>query len=344
MRLRANRRTERAAVNAARSFLEDNGCVFQEVDGANDYGKDAYVDLGDGVTVSGVCAALQIKGGLSFRTAGGDYRLSIAENHRRIWSESTIPVLGVIHDPEDGLLRWVNISDVLHAKPEAKSVVIPAARVLSRTALQTEVAKSIRQVTGRHMAGVLAQVVDPDEDTSVSAIYDVLAVGRGDPRVLIGLRYLLRGLSEHARLVAIHILSHVTPHPDIFWHDGNWIPEPVKKSVREHFRWTSDEVVSILQTAPIGTFQRGMIGESAYMLLHEDLRFKSTVRYAAELAIRLRQSDAAESALYLMLYWMEERAPTALATFVREFPEAANLPLVPMMDSALREHGYLSLF
>ena len=77
MKLRPNRKIEREAVNAARVFLEANNCVFQEIDQSNDYGKDAYLDLTEGTHVTGLCAALQIKGGSSYRARNGDYLVPI---------------------------------------------------------------------------------------------------------------------------------------------------------------------------------------------------------------------------------------------------------------------------
>lgn len=344
MRLRANRRPERSAVNAARIFFEENGCVFQEIEGANDYGKDAYVDIGDGVYVTGICAALQIKGGKSFRTVAGDYRIPVDEGHRRVWAESTVPILGVVHDPDDGLLRWANISQVLRGQPEAKSILVHSRDVLRAEMILPRLVESIWLGAVARPAGILAQVLDSDEDTSMSAIFDALAVGRRDPRVLVGLRYVLRALDEQPRRAAIHVLSHATPHPDIFWNERNWLSNDVKSLLYPHFRWTPEEVIAILDAAPMETFQRGDIGESAYMLLHQDPAAGYVVAAAASTAMRGAQYDVAQAALYLTLYWLGEGAPESLQGFLREFPEAATLPLVIEMRRAISEHGCLSLF
>lgn len=344
MRLRANRRPERSAVNAARVFFEDNGCVFQEIEGANDYGKDAYVDIGDGIYVTGTCAALQIKGGRSFRTVAGDYRIPVDEGHRRVWAESTVPILGVVHDPEDGLLRWANISQVLRDQPKAKSILVRSGDVLTAEIIWPRLVESILLGAAGRPAGILAQVLDTDEETSMSAVFDALAVGRRDPRVLVGLRYVLRALGEQPLRAAINVLSHATPHPDIFWDERNWLSNEVKSLLSQHFRWTPDEVIAILDAAPIETFQRGDIGESAYMLLHQDPAARQVVAVAAGTAMRCAQYEVAQSALYLTLYWLGEGAPESLQVFLREFPEAATLPLVSEMRQAISDHGYLTLF
>ena len=123
MKLRGNRQPERAAVNATRAFFEANEFVFQEVDTDNDYGKDAYVDVTDGGTVTGFMVALQIKGGESYRRTGG-YRIPL-DKHEAIWREATPPVGGIVHDPVDGLLRWCNISEYLEQHPNDAGSYIP---------------------------------------------------------------------------------------------------------------------------------------------------------------------------------------------------------------------------
>jgi Domain of unknown function (DUF4365) len=344
MRPRANRRTERAAVNAARAFFEAHDCVFQEVDGANDYGKDAYVDIGEPNRITGTCTALQIKGGSSFRSAGGDYRISIDDDHRQVWIESTVPIIALVHDPDDGLLRWGNVSELLRKHPDAKAIRIPADQLLDAHILRTAFVESIRSSAGGHPAGVLSQVLDDDENTSIAGVFDAFAIGRNDPRVLVGLRYLLKALAEKPRRAAIHALSHATPHPDIIWHEGNWIPDNTKAQLRKHFRWSPDDVTAILEAAPLGTFERGEIGESAYMLLQEDPNAQKVVTDTAIVALRAGNTDVAESALYLVLYWLGRKAPSVLQSFLNDFPEARRLPHMREIQVALADFGYLSMF
>jgi Domain of unknown function (DUF4365) len=70
----------REGINAAQAFFESAGCVFQEVAQQNDFGKDAYVDIGEDGIVTHLCVAIQIKSGEFFRSANGDYFVPI-QNH-----------------------------------------------------------------------------------------------------------------------------------------------------------------------------------------------------------------------------------------------------------------------
>jgi hypothetical protein len=61
----------RAAVNAVRAFFESRSQIYHEVDQANDYGIDAYIDLVSEGVVTGKVIAIQVKGGRSYKTKSG---------------------------------------------------------------------------------------------------------------------------------------------------------------------------------------------------------------------------------------------------------------------------------
>ena len=56
-----------------------------------------------------MCVALQIKSGVSYRTGKGDYVVPV-EHHADLWRRSTVPVFGMVYDPDDLQLRWVDLT------------------------------------------------------------------------------------------------------------------------------------------------------------------------------------------------------------------------------------------
>ncbi|MGA2621038.1 MAG: DUF4365 domain-containing protein [Thermoguttaceae bacterium] len=193
MEIRPNRRAERAAVNAARAFFESCNCVFQEVDLANDFGKDAYIDLAEGNVVTGLCVALQIKGGESYRRAKG-YAIPLDEKHARVWRASSVPVAGLVHDPADGQIRWCNISDFLARlhKELPPCIPVPAANALTPQSFDSAFKPSFRAFEKARSAGhPLLQLTSDDETLRMGALLDCFGLGRSEPRVLILVRYLL---------------------------------------------------------------------------------------------------------------------------------------------------------
>lgn len=346
-KLRANRITERAAVNAARTFFETNGCIFQEVSGDNDYGKDAYVDLTFGGRVTGLCAALQIKGGESYRSADGGYGIPLDDDHAELWRSSTVPIFGIIHDPRDGKLRWCNISEFL-SSPEGgqlpRSIPVESSAIFDNAALHREFAAAVERARVLKADHALLQVLSASERISLWAIRDCLALGRADPRVLIGLRYLIRALSPRQLHNAMVVLSHATDHPDILWHPRNSIPPHVEEQIRRHYRWSAEEVVEFLKLCPLVTFDRGGLGQCLYMLLIEDPNIRGTMRRACVLAMEMGHSEVAFTALYLWLYWERGNARAAFANFVKEHPEVRALENIEDFEAVLSEAGKLDLW
>lgn len=117
MSVLSSRITSRDGVNTARLFFEHNGCTFQEIGQQHDFGKDAYVDIADATGVTPLCVALQIKSGVSFRTANSDYAVPV-QRHADMWRRFTVPVFGIVYDPDDAQLRWVDLTGYLRAHPE----------------------------------------------------------------------------------------------------------------------------------------------------------------------------------------------------------------------------------
>lgn len=345
--LRANRIPERAAVNAARTFFEGKGCIFQEVSGDNDYGKDAYVDLTFGGRVTGLCVALQIKGGESYRRKSGGYLIPLDADHAEVWRSSTVPIFGIVHDPSDGKLRWCNISEFLNSAEGERlpgSIPLESSALLTEASLHREFTAAVDRARVLKGDQVLLQVISESERINLSAVRDCLALGRADARVLIGLRYLVRALSPGALHNAIVVLSHATPHPDIFWHPGNWIPPHVEEQIRGHFRWLAEEVVEFLKICPLATFERGSLGQCLYMLLIEDPEKKVTMRRACVLALEGGHREAAFTALYLWLYWEHRNAKSAYASFTAEHPQIRELENSEDFERVLLEAGELDLW
>lgn len=181
MKLRGNRQAERAAVNATRALFEANEYVIQDVSADNDYGKDAYVDLTEGTAVTGFMVALQIKGGTSYRRPGG-YGVPLDNKHEVVWRGSTAPVGGIIYDPEDGLLRWCNISQFLEEHPNRSGsyVPVPDSQILTAETLSVFKDSFIRFWDRQSGGRSVLRLCTADEDQQLDALFDCFAFGRRD--------------------------------------------------------------------------------------------------------------------------------------------------------------------
>jgi hypothetical protein len=190
----------------------------------------------------------------------------------------------------------------------------------------------------------ILDVCSESEERQFMAISECLAHGRSDPRVLISLRYLLNALSGAALDRAIIVLTHVTPHPDIFWTEKNWIPQEVCGVVCKHFRWSTVEILRLLGAVHPEAWYRGQMGEHLYMMLLEDPEIESKIEDVVAVALRAGNEDAAWSAFYLAIYWARKNASEKLDELVMRNPDLQSLTMFKQLAKLVAEHGYVTLF
>jgi len=152
---------------------------------------------------------------------------------------------------------------------------------------------------------------------------------------------MLRGEPLH---LAICILSHLTPHPDIMWNSQNWIPEEVRKEANPHLVWDPKEIWTLLSCTAWEAWQRGDSGEDLYMLFMEDPEIQTKMESIAVAAMNAGDEVVAFSALYLTIYWARDRGAEKYQQMIEKCPEFRTLPLAAEMEQSLQEDGYVILF
>lgn len=327
-RLNPTRSIEHAGVRAVTEFFETNDCVVQPVNGENDFGKDLYVDLTREAEVTGVTCAIQVKAGSSYRTSSG-YHIPI-DHHLYCWRDSTVPVIGVVCDPERSLLVWINLTDHLRTRQDdLKHVAVSSSAVLNRDALRT-LETSIRETSACQHP--LVQLWSPSLDDVRQGAWDCMAFGRRDARVFKGLRAAIPAIDEGALPAVVRVLSSLTSHPDRYWTASNWIEDSVRKPVREMFRWTPHEVIRLARAAD-GEWERGTIGQDVTLLLAEDPNVRDILKEAVD---KTYASDVDESWILFCLY-LEFFRDDALEVMMEKLPTYPAFRRHPAFE-AVREH------
>jgi hypothetical protein len=343
VKLTAARLTSREGVNAAQTFFERHECVFQEVAQQNDFGKDAYVDIGEGGSVTFLCAALQIKSGRSYRTEAGDYSIPVA-NHVDAWRRSTIPVFGLVYDLDDGLHRWVDITGYLQDHPNQQGGNVPVSRdaILDQTSLRGEFTATLKRYASGGF-GIIALNLLSAGPRQTDAVMDAWALGRHDAKFLLIVRRLILDLESNALQKAINLLAHAGSHPDIFWTKDNWIPPKVEEQILPSFRWSPEEVAHMLCAVDPVDWGRGTLGQSLDVLFYEDPNIVSKLHIA--IGFLLKQSDttqAVRAATLALTHSRDQRVE--LLSLVEEQPALMNHEWFRDVFAAVNESGSLSLY
>lgn len=336
--------TGREGINALQSFLEQNRCVFQEVAQQNDFGKDAYVDLGnpDGV-ITCLCAALQIKSGASYRTSGGDYFIPLDE-HAETWRFSTVPVFGIVFDPDDKVIRWVDLTGFLRQHPDLVHgrVPVPRASVLDVSSLHGEFRTALASHSANGLGSLTFNLLWPGS-RQLDGVSDAFALGRFDSRYLLILRRLLLDLRDEALALAIVRLSYIGYHPDIFWTKENWIPEAIKVEVRSTLVWSPEEITHMLKAIDHEDWGRGTLGQCVDVLLTEDANVVPKLELAVQMLLdEGEELKAARAAILCLIQSADQRAE--MDRLSTRFPLLLEHDWFRDVAATVRQWGFISMY
>lgn len=356
-RLRVGHVSERGGVNAVRTLLEAHGLVVAEVDGRSDYGRDLIVDITEAGEITGAVIGVQVKGDRRF-IRDGCWELPATPKDLRYWAESSVPVAGILWDPDSSELRWANLTGYARtdqtisswpprrpptATPE-RLVPFPKTHVLSGATLLDMISKMhayVRQTSTLALLGLF----DADDDQRCQAVFDCWTLGRTDARALLMLRRALPSLEGNSLHDAITVLSHLTPHPDIFWHAGNWVPPEIERQVQPAFTWSAREVCDLVCAVEHldegdNSWERGGLGQSLWMLFTQDRQLRTVLPSALRLAVDLGDGDAALRLLVIHQYLADDPLSAARSALDR-YPILRSHDLSDELVRQIEEFGRL---
>jgi hypothetical protein len=175
------------------------------------------------------------------------------------------------------------------------------------------------------------------------ALEDCFVYGRTDPRVFGLIRKLLFGFKGSVFRLALTILAHATPHPDIPWSENNWVPETMKDALRQHFRWRVGEIITLLTRVDWTEWERGGMGQNVHMLLRQDPKIEAKAERAAYRAMQTGNEEAAWGALYLSVAWAGEDGKQKYESMLAREPRFRGLQLAGELEWMLGEFGFATL-
>jgi hypothetical protein len=253
---------------------------------------------------------------------------------------SPVPVIGVVHDPKDGRLRWANLTAALRWDRQLVSSHVPEDASLDDDHQLQLLMKSVRTTT---QSGLPLALGSANDDEQEAAVWDCFAIARRNADALIAVRRSFLALGARGRLAGLVALAFCTPHPDVYWTKQNTLPTPIQRTVCASMRWTVPEVWQVLELVdPETAFERGSIGQCIYMLLFEDPDCRDLARRTAVAAATDAPMVAAwATALYL--YLVGESGPAEWPRLCAERPELAHGPYADHFTVTLRDFGYITL-
>jgi hypothetical protein len=225
-----------------------------------------------------------------------------------------------VHDPEDSLLRWVDLTGYLRAHPEqaAGSVPVSGRQTLDEMTLRGAFAGAVRAYGLRGTTDLVLNLLSLDP-FQTGAMYDAWALSRSEPKYLLLLRRFLLDLQPEATRRSIWLLSHVGSHPNIFWTKDNWIRPEAEQFLLPSFRWSSEELAHMLRAVDHSDYGRGTLGECLDVLLYEDPNIVRKLHVAITLLLKDEDHTQAVRAATLALTHAKDQQQE-LAFLIANFP------------------------
>lgn len=295
----------------------------------------------------GVTIAVQIKGGAQVRRGSG-FGIPFSADDAELFSDSTIPVIGIAFDEDSSSLWWVNLTAHCRTRREdgdKSGGFAPALDRLTASSLQGFKEAMKAATTVENHINILDLVSDSPQQQA-SAVNDCFALGRRDPRAMLLLRRLLTTLHPDSIMAGLGALAHLTPHPDIGWTSRNWISGPVKDRLRNELRWSPEELQVLLSVVDddADMWGRGVVGDDITMLLLEDPEIGHKLRAMVRdptLDVHLRFR-----ALMYLVYQAEDddAARTVMQEELSASPELSQDGSVSQLAMHVAEHGWLDIF
>jgi hypothetical protein len=322
--------TSERAKNAFSDWCASRQWVFQPTDGSLDFGKDGYVDVSDEGVLSGRFFAVQIKGGVSYSTNSG-YRIPVG-NHANLWMNSYVPVIGIVHDPSDGRLRWVNLTSRLREDPSLRSVFVDRDALVEDPNQCRMLIDSLEITSGSRFGGLPVGLGSPLENEQEGAIWDCFNLGFLNPAGLIAVRRTFVSFSERPAKTAIFALSHCTANPDIWWNKNTTLPQSTVNAVQSTFTWSIPEVWKLIESVdPEEGFDRGTIGQCVSLLFSYDKGIEKRLRQVAYAAAQVAPEISQQACVLLIFEYASGLPRDYWNDLLRNCPGLAFLPMSNMI-------------
>ncbi|MEP1871696.1 MAG: DUF4365 domain-containing protein [Paraglaciecola sp.] len=337
-------------VNYVRDIIESSNSIFHEVHQENDYGNDAFIELVEGEDVKGITLAVQVKSGSSFCT-NSSCSIPASKQHFNYWKSHSLPVIGIVYDPNEELAYWINITNHLENNPEVlvngpytitfkkadfsrftmSSFETLFKPIHLKKQIKLPIDKSITYLTSQnnteHSLGLHVLLnLYCNELKAWEAILDafrIRSINDLDPSI-------------------VFCMAHIPGHPDIYWGNGKSITTDVRSDLRVLIsNFSEQDIVKLLSLLDEDelSFERGTLGQSAEsiisLLIQKEEKLLSIINNF-EYPIYVR-----DASVILFAYYKQEKAVPELVEITTNYPE---LTWASETATILKEEGSLYFY
>jgi len=327
-------------------------CIFQKVDADNDQGNDAYIEFISDEVATSLFAWMQIKSGPSYRRSDG-YAIPADREHFEYWSNSPVPVVGIVYDPEKKFAAWVNISEHLRSHPDAIEKGPYSIRVPAENEFSAETFESFKQQvisynysTDSYFGRSLEFLADTEnQQRCMIGMGSLFAYHRNRKATWFYLVHSYRSIEGLAARRLTALLGHLPNNPYVFWHSGNIINSEVEKYGKSLLATTfgREEVLKLIGFVDECGFAAGSFG---YVVSTIVFAVRDAQAILESLAFDISLSDERrKNAMFLLIHYSQFHSVDfcikAIERYVAAFSDSDDCDLFNSMKETLEKEGFL---
>jgi hypothetical protein len=342
-------------VNYVRTLVEAQNCIFQKIDLENDQGNDAYIEFVRDEQSTGCLIAAQIKSGASYISEDGStFFLKSDRSHFEYWAACSLPVVGIVFNPQTQVAAWCNVTAFLAANPGnivrgPYTIPIFSSQVLSPQTFSAFTEHFLSyQATYRsdQSFGRTLELFSNKSDIRgcQDALWSLFSFHRQRVATWYYLISCLRQFSNHVLLGRIvEQLSLIKGHGDVFWSKTNIIRDDVAEaalSFMEH-SLCKEDFITLLGCVHECGFSRGTIGQCVHVIIDVSKRRNELLKSIAfDSSI---PDDTRHAALVLLVFHTGQSKEAALEfvdEFIKTCPGANSAGDIDLMRQGVTENSW----
>lgn len=346
---------EKKGVNYIRSIVENSNCIFNEIPKQNDFGNDAFIELVDGESVTGISIALQIKSGKSY-CRKRNCSIPSNYNHFKYWSNHSLPIVGIVYDPDENSAYWINISTYLNNNIELVKngpfrISIPKNELhkFNKFGFKTFFLKCFLKKPIVLSFNKSIEYLNSTSSQMTSIGLSSLFYGhRNNPKTWRIFEKIIKTWNvDSINPKLVWYLAHIPGHGDIFWHERNIINESLRKKVLQKIsHFDKAIIIKLLGFVDDNGFSRGTIGQNVHALISANYKNENILHSI------IIDKDVIESrrinALILYSYILQTKAEGLLESICKDqtlIKNKSELVLVAgKLLSNFEQYGFIGFY
>lgn len=353
-----NKKTEFLGINYVADVINKADCVFNKIDGSNDYGLDGYIEFFEKSRATGLCVGCQIKAGESYQDGNrSQIKIKTDKHHIEYWGNHILPISAIVLITSEDQAYWVDITAYIKENP---SILTKGPYVITFKKVNPFTVERFKEFNdhfsnykelyskdwnfGKALKCLVHTKVFEERVFAIKSLFYFHRFQEESWYYLIS-QFILERDSKIERLL-IFILSHLISRNDQFWHKDNFIPDAVIEFGRQEIKrlFGVNELYKLLKHIDEAGITRGSLGQSIAPIIDF---VPDKIESLKKIILNSDTPEDIRAWAGIILindfqYYDIDRAIKFANSMIINFPKSENLEWFEQIKATLIEDGFVN--